>query len=58
MIQWGACDPSVVNDTSLSCGFLEVPLDYQDSSVGHARLAVIKANATGERQGSLFLNPG
>ncbi|RDX45240.1 alpha/beta-hydrolase [Lentinus brumalis] len=57
-IQWGACDPSVVNDTALSCGFLEVPLDYHDSSVGHARLAVIKANATGERQGSLFLNPG
>ncbi|RPD63522.1 alpha/beta-hydrolase [Lentinus tigrinus ALCF2SS1-6] len=57
-IQWGACDPSVVNDTSLSCGFLEVPLDYQDPSVGKARLALIKANATGERRGSLFFNPG
>ncbi|RPD63505.1 alpha/beta-hydrolase [Lentinus tigrinus ALCF2SS1-6] len=57
-IQWGACDPSVVNDTSLSCGFLEVPLDYQDPSVGKARLALIKANATGERRGSVFFNPG
>ncbi|RPD70273.1 alpha/beta-hydrolase [Lentinus tigrinus ALCF2SS1-7] len=57
-IQWGACDPSVVNDTSLSCGFLEVPLDYQDHSVGKARLALIKANATGERRGSVFFNPG
>ncbi|RDX49560.1 alpha/beta-hydrolase [Lentinus brumalis] len=57
-IQWGACDPSVVSDTSLSCGFLLVPLDYQDPSVGTARLAIVKANATGERRGSLFFNPG
>ncbi|RDX49113.1 alpha/beta-hydrolase [Lentinus brumalis] len=57
-IQWGGCDPSVVNDTSLSCGFLEVPLDYQDPLVGRARLAIIKANATGERRGSVFFNPG
>ncbi|TFK84554.1 alpha/beta-hydrolase [Polyporus arcularius HHB13444] len=57
-IKWGACDPSVVNDTSLSCGFLEVPLDYQDPSVGTARLALIKANATGERQGTVLFNPG
>ena len=47
-----------MNDTSLSCGFLDVPLDYQDPSVGKARLAVIKANATGERRGSVLLNPG
>ncbi|RPD55343.1 alpha/beta-hydrolase [Lentinus tigrinus ALCF2SS1-6] len=57
-IQWGSCDPSVVSDTSLSCGFLEVPLDYQDPSVGKARLALIKANATGERRGSVVFNPG
>ncbi|RPD70247.1 alpha/beta-hydrolase [Lentinus tigrinus ALCF2SS1-7] len=57
-IRWGACDPSIVNDTSLSCGFLEVPLDYQDPSVGKAQLALVKANATGERRGSLFFNPG
>ncbi len=48
----------MVNDTSLSCGFLEVPLDYQDPSIGRARLAIVKANATGERRGSLFFNPG
>ncbi|TFK83374.1 alpha/beta-hydrolase [Polyporus arcularius HHB13444] len=57
-IEWAACDASVVNDTSLSCGFLEVPLDYHDPSVGNARLAIIKANATGERRGSVFFNPG
>ncbi|KAH9889039.1 alpha/beta-hydrolase [Cubamyces lactineus] len=57
-ISWGACDKSVVNDTSLSCGYFNVPLDYQDPSVGNARLAVAKVNATGERRGTVFFNPG
>ncbi|RPD63532.1 alpha/beta-hydrolase, partial [Lentinus tigrinus ALCF2SS1-6] len=52
------CDPSVVIDTSLSCGFLNVPLDYHNPPVGTARLAIIKINATEERRGSLFFNPG
>ncbi|KAI0712702.1 hypothetical protein C8T65DRAFT_739278 [Cerioporus squamosus] len=57
-VEWGPCDPSVTNDTSLACGLFEVPLDYHDSSAGTARLAVVKASATGERRGSLFFNPG
>ena len=57
-IQWGPCDPALVSDPSLSCGFFDVPLDYNDQSVGNGRLAVIKANATGERRGSFFMNPG
>ncbi|KAI0334630.1 alpha/beta-hydrolase [Cubamyces sp. BRFM 1775] len=57
-IIWGACDHSVVNDTSLSCGYFDVPLDYQDPSVGSAQLAVAKVNATGERRGTVFFNPG
>ncbi|RDX55206.1 alpha/beta-hydrolase [Lentinus brumalis] len=57
-IVWGACDPSAVTDASLSCGFLDVPLDYHKPSAGKARLAIVKANATGERQGSVFFNPG
>ena len=48
----------MVTDPTLSCGFLQVPLDYHDSSVGNARLAIVKANATGERRGSVFYNPG
>ncbi|KAI0709137.1 hypothetical protein C8Q76DRAFT_799168 [Earliella scabrosa] len=55
---WGPCDPSVVTDTSLQCGFLEVPLDYHEPSLGTARLAIVKANATGERLGTVFFNPG
>ncbi|KAI0723376.1 alpha/beta-hydrolase [Earliella scabrosa] len=57
-ISWNQCDPSVADDTSLLCGFLEVPLDYQDPTVGSARLAVAKANATGQRRGTVFFNPG
>ncbi len=57
-MRWGPCDSTVVNDTSLECATFEVPLDYHNPKVGKARLAVIKANATGERRGTLFFNPG
>ncbi|KAI0709118.1 hypothetical protein C8Q76DRAFT_742305 [Earliella scabrosa] len=57
-ISWGGCDPSIVTDPSLQCGFLDVPLDYHDAGVGNARLALVKANATGERRGTVFFNPG
>ncbi|PIL25656.1 hypothetical protein GSI_11406 [Ganoderma sinense ZZ0214-1] len=57
-IQWGPCDPSLVANPSLTCGFFEIPLDYHDSSAGKGRLAVIKANATGDRRGTFFVNPG
>ena len=57
-IQWGPCDPSLVTNPSLSCGFFEIPLDYNDSSVGKGRIAVIKANATGDRLGTFSMNPG
>ena len=48
----------MVPDPSLACAFFDVPLDYNDPSVGNARLAIIKANATGERRGTVFFNPG
>ncbi|KAI1791399.1 TAP-like protein-domain-containing protein [Ganoderma leucocontextum] len=57
-IQWGPCDPSLVANPSLSCGFFEIPLDYNDSLAGKGRIAVIKANATGDRRGTFFMNPG
>ncbi|KAJ3014526.1 hypothetical protein NUW54_g1290 [Trametes sanguinea] len=57
-VQWGACDPSVIQDPSISCGFFTVPLDYHNPQVGYGRIAVAKVNATGERLGSVFLNPG
>lgn len=57
-IRWGPCDSSVTSDPTLSCGFMDVPLDYHDPSAGYGHLAVIKANATGERRGTVLLNPG
>ncbi|KAI0633179.1 TAP-like protein-domain-containing protein [Trametes polyzona] len=57
-ITWGDCDPSVVTNSAMSCGFFEIPLDYHDPSAGKGKLAVAKINATGERRGSIFLNPG
>ncbi|TBU24263.1 TAP-like protein-domain-containing protein [Dichomitus squalens] len=57
-IQWGPCDPTLVTNPSLLCGFFDIPLDYHDPSIGNGRLALIKANATGEKRGTFFMNPG
>jgi len=45
-------------DADFQCGYLEVPMDYHDSSAGNARLAVIKYLATASRLGTVFFNPG
>ncbi|KAI0689859.1 alpha/beta-hydrolase [Cerioporus squamosus] len=57
-IRWGPCDQFGTNDTSLACGFFDVPLDYHNIFAGTARLAVIKVRATGPRRGSVFVNYG
>ncbi|OJT07186.1 hypothetical protein TRAPUB_1958 [Trametes pubescens] len=57
-IEWGPCDPSVITNPALSCSFFEIPLDYHDPSIGYGRLALAKLNATQDRLGTVFLNPG
>ena len=61
-VAWGNCtDFGVVDpDSNLSCGYYEVPMDYFDSSVGKARLALIKFQTTASsgKKGTLFVNPG
>ena len=60
-VSWGDCASFGVNsmDSNFQCGFLEVPMDYHDSSAGTARLAVIKYAATApEKKGTVFFNPG
>ena len=60
-VSWGNCTNFGVNstDSNLQCGFLEVPMDYHNSSAGTARLAVIKYAATvPEKKGTVFFNPG
>ena len=57
---WGGCESFGVTSTdpNFQCGYLEVPMDYHDSSAGNARLAVIKYAATAKKLGSIFFNPG
>lgn len=60
-ISWESCEifGSNSTDPNLQCGYLEVPMDYHDSSAGYARLAVARYVATGSKKlGSVFYNPG
>jgi pimeloyl-ACP methyl ester carboxylesterase len=50
-IEWNDCG-------SAECGTLDVPYDYDDPSVGSFTLALAKHEATGDRIGSLLVNPG
>ncbi len=40
------------------CATLEVPLDYDDPAAGSLDLALLRVPASGERVGSLVVNPG
>ena len=62
-IDWSSCgqfDPqySIADAQNITCGYYEVPLDYTDETAGNAKLAVVKYPASGERVGTLLVNPG
>ncbi|GAA4815612.1 alpha/beta hydrolase [Nocardioides caeni] len=50
-IAWTGCGDN-------ECGVLLVPIDYQDPGAGSIELAVERVAATGDRIGSLVVNPG
>jgi pimeloyl-ACP methyl ester carboxylesterase len=50
-IEWEGCG-------STECASVVVPLDYDDPTGETISLMVVRAPATGERQGALFVNPG
>lgn len=50
-IEWDDCGTA-------ECGTLDVPYDYDDPSKGSFTLALAKHEATGDRIGSLLVNPG
>lgn len=60
-LQWGSCS-KFLNDTSdvptAQCGNVSVPVDYNNPGGAQAKLAVIRVPATGQRIGSLLINPG
>ncbi len=51
-LEWSECE------TVFECASLEVPVDYEDPEGATIELAVLRAAATGEAQGSLVVNPG
>jgi pimeloyl-ACP methyl ester carboxylesterase len=51
-LEWSGCQ------SSLSCTWLTVPLDYADPTGPTIRIRVAKANARGQSQGAIVVNPG
>jgi pimeloyl-ACP methyl ester carboxylesterase len=61
-IQWAPCraDPSdeLRVPTGAECGKLSVPVDYSKPDGDVARIAMIRIKATGNKVGTLIVNPG
>src|SRR5258705_7240244 len=53
-VTWTPCQEY----NGFDCGTFDSPLDYADPKQGKALIAVIRFNATRERRGSIFINPG
>ncbi|NLA37255.1 MAG: alpha/beta hydrolase [Actinobacteria bacterium] len=53
-IVWSQC----VDAPRYDCATLQVPIDWSEPSSGTIPLAVTRSAATGDRIGTLFLNPG
>ena len=60
-LNWGSCS-QFLTDTSdvptAQCTTVSVPVDYNKPGGARAKLAVIRVRATGQRIGSLLVNPG
>jgi pimeloyl-ACP methyl ester carboxylesterase len=61
--QWAACQAAAASDQSrippgAECGLLSVPVDYAKPDGDVAQIAMIRFKATGDKIGSLVLNPG
>ncbi|MGL4305779.1 MAG: alpha/beta hydrolase [Mycobacteriaceae bacterium] len=64
-IHWGGCEDYLKSETSASydqklseCATVMVPIDYRNPGGQTARIAVFRLKATGNKLGSLLLNPG
>jgi pimeloyl-ACP methyl ester carboxylesterase len=61
-IQWAPCKAAASDETRLpagaECGMLSVPVDYSKADGDVAQIAMIRFKATGEKIGSLVVNPG
>src|SRR6478609_245608 len=61
-IQWAACKAAEFDSTraqvGAECGTLSVPIDYAKPGGDVAQIAMIRFKATGQKIGSLVVNPG
>jgi len=59
-VTWKACEFSSSGDVpaGAECGMLSVPVDYAKPDGDVAQLAMIRFKATGDKIGSLIINPG
>jgi pimeloyl-ACP methyl ester carboxylesterase len=61
-IQWVPCKAATSEEARLpagaECGLLSVPVDYSKPDGDVAQIAMIRIKATGEKIGSLVVNPG
>ncbi len=63
-VSWGPCRPAGGGGESLpipagaQCGKIAVPVNYDQPDGPQANLALIRFPATGEKVGSLIINPG
>jgi len=61
-LQWTSCQAAPSDETRIppgaECAMLSVPVDYEKPDGEVARIALIRFKASGERIGSLVINPG
>lgn len=55
-VDWGQCEEPEYS--SLQCGTVTVPIQWNDPSAGDLGIAVIRDRATQSSEGSLLVNPG
>src|SRR5271156_2665577 len=60
-LSWGSCSQFLASTSEVPtarCATVPVPVDYNKPNGTQAKLAVIRIPATGQRIGSLLVNPG
>lgn len=61
-LQWSTCQPAEADGARIppgaECALLSVPVDYAKPDGDVAQLAMIRFRATGDKIGSLVINPG
>jgi pimeloyl-ACP methyl ester carboxylesterase len=60
-VQWSKCKPASPDSqvpAGAECGLLSVPVDYSKPDGDVAQIAMVRFKATGDKIGSLIINPG